>query len=97
MSQRGGAGNRGDGPTLELDVVCDEGYPGGSGIPACFDLEAGGFLSSRAHVGIIDAVVSADILYSFLGAIGDATRRRRTRGQCDVRFELASKLPPRLN
>lgn len=52
-------------PTLELDVVCDEGYPGGSGMPACFDLDAGGFLRSSAHVGIADVVVSADIVYCF--------------------------------
>jgi hypothetical protein len=58
-------------------------------MPACFDLEAGGFLRSRAHVGIV-AVASADIVYSSV-----LMRRRRTRG--DVRFELASKLPPRLS
>jgi hypothetical protein len=49
--------------TLLLDGACAEGYPGGSRMPACLDLYAGGFLSSTAHEGIvIDVVASADIV-----------------------------------
>jgi hypothetical protein len=48
--------------TLELDTDVEEGKPGGSGMPACFGLWAGGFLSSSAHGGSAIDVVSEDIV-----------------------------------
>ena len=60
---------------MELDGDCDEGNPGGSGMPACFDLCGGGFLSPAAHAGT-GFVVRADIVRrgSRLAQVGDAVK-----------------------
>ncbi len=59
-----------------LDAVCDEGYPGGSGMPACLDLCGGGFLSCDAHAGTSCVVARADIVRCGLA-----------RGRDEVKFE----------
>lgn len=76
----------------ELDPDCDE-KPGGSGMPACFDLCAGGFLRSIAQAGNARvAVASPDMLKCASCAVGDATMFSRL---CDVKIDLVPipKLP----
>lgn len=70
---------------LEPDDGCDDdGKPGGSGMPACFDLCAGGVLSSTAQAGSAGGeVASVDIVRDNYG-VADG----RVSGCDDVMFNL---------